>query len=562
MTFKDSAISIIKSPFTWISLSILGVIIAIVIIIHHHSSGGAGCPAGQITMCGGRCVDPCEEGKSYDCTTNECGCPDGTAICKKGIDGNLPICCPNDECINDLCCPSKQQCGGKCCPSGQLCGPDNKTCGDGCKGPDGLAIVCPADKSTCLTVSNLTDAQFDDFKKQFGNDVVGTKASASVCASKPACTLSDEIAAPHTIDSTYLCTGIFQLDAAGKRAYCTSDTVTDAKACWLKGVDETGTTSNCSGGTCIIRYPLEAGVTTDTVSQDIMNITEGVDHTDTTYYGSWCGEENNLSYMAQETADAGAICNAAHCWSQLDKLNTIDVSWDEDTKTCSTISQCNAKDPTSFGVKDASGACPDSSTNPICKDTDNYSCNGDGSVTKAYASGWSVDTTTPGGQLTDCKLMKGGSGIAVFDTKLECINDACTKNKDCCANGFNFNNGACYQEASTGWPGCSNTSCSASGGECGPAWRANCDKSGAKCNSHCCNDGHLDGGGPPGGAIIPTCVCQKNSGGNWARYAVNVYRPDGDGCWGHGDGPQCTPDQHNDDCLHGAYPDPVPPPAP
>lgn len=527
MPWKQTLMTLLKSPVFWSITVLLLLGIAIVIITNHNGKDPCH-PGFHRGPCGDQCVEICDDGGIYNCETGKCGCNDGFGAC-----GDVD-CCSNTNCHKDPndktkshCCEPNRQCkvseSGevKCCGDGQICsGGAGKvgTCVSQCGN-----LTCDAGES-CLKVEGLNTTQQAKFLKDFPKSAYIDGTTGYACSAPPVCMFDDEISAPSSLDEIYPCTDIFNgTGSDGTPAYCTSDNPADAPNC-----HKNYTAANCPS-TCTVRHPLTDSI--EDVQNDIKNIPPG--NYSTEYLGNFCGSgDGQWQHLVQQNQHSGSKdqCTASDCWYQLANPNTVDVNWDETSMECTALRNCVDNDPVEFKTSGCTGAEANSS---ICSDKNKtYLCNDDGSIILYPTTGWASNAEK--GALFKC--LPNQAGDPVFSDpngEMDCINNYClstgekdptNKKMDCCAPGWSRPLGSkkCYQDPFIPQSLCTNDNDNCHddpANKCGAGYHGQCwESSFPTCHDRCWSGNEASLTPAQHDIGLDHCMCKNRSDNSYADY--------------------------------------------
>lgn len=229
-------------------------------------------------------------------------------------------------------------------------------------------------------------------------------------------------------------------------------------------------------------------------------------------------------------------CTIENCITSKQNYGLISVDFDKSKKTCNSTISC----PLAENTKEICGDCPFGNGNAqCCYDKDNkyngLSC-GNNLYCKdnVCVTGWLPNGKNgPNFSCVERRAEKGEDNQAT-STQAECLINNCKggsgigQNQDCCAPGWTFNNGKCFQDHYAGLckgasgilSGGNDTQCN--GGTCGPSYKSDCNTNHwdlFKTKSTCyasCQTGGLPGGDPTKGYDTTHCSCDTN--GSWYKF--------------------------------------------
>jgi hypothetical protein len=348
---------LIKSKVFWISLFIIiifsGLIIYILIIPK------SVCPSGtkRYPQCKDKntCMPICSVG-TFSCET-------GCSICENINDkpcGETP-CCDPKQCNIDpitkksVCCSIDKLCGSNCCLAEQSCDPITKTCENNCGyDKDNKSILCK-DGNICIQNSNMNPESWDRFKKLFPDAVKSKDGKIGFACAKSTCTRPDTNNFPVKIKDFSPCTKLFNKydSISGDIGYCTSINPSSAKLCWDNGGNKINKNTKTCDGSTNCTYKSVYTTSLNDMQKDMENINISLNDKTEIYKGDWCGpsEQNLIQYTkgTNKYISENINCNVGDCWNNLGNLDgLVDLDWNNDTKICTAIIECNNNIPQKY----------------------------------------------------------------------------------------------------------------------------------------------------------------------------------------------------------------------
>ena len=453
-----------KYKYMTIGIVTLISVVCLVFVIHSKRSVNRdkGCPIGMLMCPDNVCYDKCDnDGLIFDCKKKKCVCK----YSDRSICGNT--CCKKGECqIIDkrpTCCPSDRKCAKECCKAGYVC--KEGECMELC-GIESDHIFCDAtNNKSCFKSLNMDETTKEHFERLFKGQELKTikkndKYDGFTCVPKSKCGIGERRYLSQ-LGKRILCTDMFNIaDKDGNLGYCTSND-DSAESAIIKECSEADYKS------CINNPKCEFKPAQNTKFEDLetdvrkYGLTIGQEFND--YKGKKCGE-NTYYVTTYKEADSTKPCGPALCWETMNVENGINsIVYDNDT--CTGISPCIDDEPAKYKTKcETSDPCPDK-----------MYCDKDGNV---------FDTKNIGGYVPDAnnRQIKDGKPKCIWksringadsDTETECLNKLClpgeeTEKSLCCADGYEYSNGICYQKQMN-----MDKSKSNKDNKCGnPAWRS------------------------------------------------------------------------------------------
>ena len=334
---KNNIILYLKKPKTWfIIFGLISVIILFYIIYKLLKTT----PPPPLITCNSpqvvqkcpdnttQCADVCENGQSWDCTTQKCSCSTGSTPCEQNTK-----CC--STCKNDLCCTQQIKKDDKytCCSPGTVATKDGTecvaACGDGSCNP----------YQECVVITNLTQKQADDMQTQSGSstDWKGSSCTVDGCTvslcSNPTQCVWDATATsvPSPIGDFH---PYYNMDFYGTDwdTLCLPKTPTDpTDTSCLDKTSQTDCSDSCTW-TQILPYFNTYPSATQTL------LTNWQQKNGKSPLGYYCGDGTEGSFMRlEQVTDSSNKCIWSDCVTRISNPGTTQVLWDQDNNICSAL---------------------------------------------------------------------------------------------------------------------------------------------------------------------------------------------------------------------------------
>lgn len=403
--------------------------------------------------------------------------------CKGELCGG--VCCSSGEnCVGDICCKKENIVGDKCC---KVYGEIDGCCDEGDITKDGFCYTpCDNDNKDNTVMCKSKDEVCETIK--IYDDYGNVKEEKSVCKSRRDCSFEPVDYIPISIKNP----------SDDKKPFHVCAPRIENTALY----DLNGPFATCS----------------------LPNITE-------------------YSRVGTTFVAEGMKCTQDDCYARMNeqgiKTLTYDVNKDG-RDICTANVSCKVSDGTKEPCNTAKCPVGDGNTQCCWNDPENtkYSgkicgdgsfCYRDENEVHKCMKGW-----LPNGKEypnMDCVI---SSETGSFPTRDSCIKSMCGGNKKCCADGWSFRNGKCFQNdpSSVGTvnsgqlqQGVFKTFCKLprTTGICGPAWHDTCGDTGPAVDSIIgCSSYPADGGGPPN-EIVSYCICDGFENG-WINYQDSGFR--------------------------------------
>jgi len=335
---KNNIILYLKKPKTWfIIFGLISVIILCFIIYKLLKTT----PPPPLITCNppqvvhqcsdntSQCADVCENGQSWDCTTQKCSCSNGTTLCEK----NTKCCSTCDQ--SDLCCTQKIKKDDKytCCDPGTIPNTGQTECVAAC----GTGL-CDTDQE-CIVIKNVTQAQADAMQKESDSNWRGAVCSVDNCTvsicTNPTCVWeATATSVPKPIGDFH---PYYNIDFYGddNLSLCfPSSTAYDNDTKCL----ENTTQSACTTNGCTWSNVLEYFNTYPSFTQALLNNWQTAEGSSPNGY--YCGDGTDGSFMRLEQVVSSKTqddCLWSDCVSRISNPGVTQVLWDNTTRLCSAL---------------------------------------------------------------------------------------------------------------------------------------------------------------------------------------------------------------------------------
>ena len=373
---------ILKDPLTWmIILIIIGLIMIAVLSKGDDGPQPITCKNDEIrTSCDGEivCAPKCKDDMYFNCATRKCDCKSPNKLCEGGT-----VCCT--VCDNDICCAADNQISvdGKisCCPPGTSPDSDTKTkCLTTCGLEGGPCEI----NQTCNKLTGLTKESYDNMIKQHSSektwrggkwDDISKTGEVYFCSDPPKCMWEESQALPHSVGDAYPNYDMSALGGEGFNSLCLpkdGDT-----SCYGKAK------STCDSSKCDWVNILDS-YSKDTDGSFEKKLNEWNNYTGKSILGYYCGDNTTpwgrLEKARKDPASTG--CKWQDCYNRLANTGTVDILWDEQTNTCSSLKTGNTTGGIQSLVKCKGPGDPCSSCTKEGEYANCIQCNKEGSPCK------------------------------------------------------------------------------------------------------------------------------------------------------------------------------------
>ena len=373
---------ILKDPLTWmIILIIIGLIMIAVLSKGDDGPQPITCKDDETrTSCDGEivCAPKCKDDMYFNCATRKCDCKSPNKLCEGGT-----VCCT--VCDNDTCCAADNQISvdGKisCCPPGTSPDSDTKTqCLTTCGLEGGPCEI----NQTCNKLTGLTKESYDNMIKQHSSektwrggkwDDISKTGEVYFCSDPPKCMWDESQALPHSVGDAYPNYDMSALGGEGFNSLCLpkdGDT-----SCYGKAK------STCDSSKCDWVNILDS-YSKDTDGSFEKKLNDWNNYTGKSILGYYCGD-NTIPWGRLEKArkdPASTGCKWQDCYNRLANTGTVDILWDEQTNTCSSLKTGNTTGGIQSLVKCKGPGDPCSSCTKEGEYANCIQCNKEGSPCK------------------------------------------------------------------------------------------------------------------------------------------------------------------------------------
>jgi hypothetical protein len=429
----------LKNPKIWFGIILfIGIIVSIILIIKalkptplpetklcEEDQTKITCSDGSI-----KCAPICPIiDMSWDCVSGKCQCKSGNLCgdqCCTTCNTKLNVCCPDSQAYTDSTGRTE------CCQAGTKANKDHTGCVDSCG-----TLDCKEDE-LCINIEGIIDSEAtkNSLKKaSIPYDDTTEPTIIKYCSKPVDCRFKDETAEPSAIDSNYFFHNFskngLDTDSSNGLNACFPTDGGSNENCYLqmnKQVCEQ--TTGCTWLDLLDDFGNDAKAFSDRIAARNKHFKRST-------FGDYCSVGGDVHgnrdvygrYVQFKEQDREKACTVADCIRQVSNNNTVQVGWNETTRTCSALripgnNGMKVKCFNSQGVVDCGDqpeeqttdwtfkACNDEAIFRYKDDDGNTTCNNCGNCPFGDNSNSYTDDIT--GQKYGT-IDDGGLGIACYD---------------------------------------------------------------------------------------------------------------------------------------------------